>query len=58
MLLPLMTETKTPQRVAKLIAASGLCSRRDAEAWIAEGRVFRWRVLDTHRRSTIQAINC
>ena len=34
-----MTETKTSQRVAKLIAASGLCSRRDAEAWIADGRV-------------------
>ena len=29
----------SPQRVAKWIAASGLCSRRDAEAWIAEGRV-------------------
>ncbi|MEJ1157732.1 pseudouridine synthase [Prosthecomicrobium sp. N25] len=27
------------ERVAKRIARSGLCSRRDAEAWIAEGRV-------------------
>jgi 23S rRNA pseudouridine2605 synthase len=27
------------QRIAKLIAASGLCSRREAERWIAEGRV-------------------
>jgi 23S rRNA pseudouridine2605 synthase len=27
------------QRVAKLMARSGLCSRREAEAWIAEGRV-------------------
>ena len=38
-----MTQTNSqntaPQRVAKLIAASGLCSRRDAEVWIAEGRV-------------------
>lgn len=28
-----------PQRVAKLIARAGLCSRRDAERLIAEGRV-------------------
>lgn len=27
------------ERIAKVIARSGLCSRRDAEAWIAEGRV-------------------
>ena len=27
------------QRIAKLIAASGLCSRREAERWISEGRV-------------------
>ena len=29
-----------PQRIAKFIAAAGLCSRRDAERWIAEGRVI------------------
>ena len=29
----------TPQRVAKVLARAGLCSRRDAERWIAEGRV-------------------
>ncbi|HSA79189.1 MAG TPA: pseudouridine synthase [Geminicoccaceae bacterium] len=28
-----------PERVAKRIARSGLCSRRDAEHWIAAGRV-------------------
>jgi 23S rRNA pseudouridine2605 synthase len=28
------------QRIAKFMAASGLCSRRDAERWIAEGRVI------------------
>jgi 23S rRNA pseudouridine2605 synthase len=28
-----------PQRIAKVIARAGLCSRRDAERWIAEGRV-------------------
>jgi 23S rRNA pseudouridine2605 synthase len=27
------------ERVAKLMARAGLCSRRDAERWIAEGRV-------------------
>ncbi|MGQ0676845.1 MAG: pseudouridine synthase [Rhodospirillales bacterium] len=30
---------EAPQRVAKLIARAGLCSRRDAERLIAEGRV-------------------
>ena len=29
----------TPERVAKLLARAGLCSRRDAERWIAAGRV-------------------
>ena len=28
-----------PERIAKVMAAAGLCSRRDAERWIAEGRV-------------------
>jgi 23S rRNA pseudouridine2605 synthase len=28
-----------PVRIAKAIARAGLCSRRDAEEWIAEGRV-------------------
>jgi len=28
-----------PERIAKLLARAGLCSRRDAERWIAEGRV-------------------
>jgi 23S rRNA pseudouridine2605 synthase len=27
------------ERIAKVIARAGLCSRRDAETWIAEGRV-------------------
>src|SRR6267154_1462071 len=27
------------ERIAKAMARAGLCSRRDAEAWIAEGRV-------------------
>jgi 23S rRNA pseudouridine2605 synthase len=31
--------TDQPQRIAKIIARAGLCSRRDAERWIAEGRV-------------------
>jgi len=29
-----------PQRIAKILARAGLCSRRDAERWIAEGRVM------------------
>jgi len=28
-----------PERIAKIMARAGLCSRRDAERWIAEGRV-------------------
>src|SRR4029450_8360770 len=28
-----------PMRIAKAMAHAGLCSRRDAEAWIAAGRV-------------------
>jgi 23S rRNA pseudouridine2605 synthase len=36
------------QRIAKVIARAGLCSRRDAEAWIAEGRVsVNGKVLDS-----------
>ena len=31
--------TQAPQRLAKRIAAAGLCSRRDAEQWITNGRV-------------------
>ena len=35
-----MSEAATsPERVAKLLARVGLCSRRDAERWIAAGRV-------------------
>ena len=30
---------ETPQRIAKVLARAGLCSRRDAERWIADGRV-------------------
>jgi 23S rRNA pseudouridine2605 synthase len=31
--------SKTGERIAKKMAAAGLCSRREAERWIAEGRV-------------------
>ena len=35
-----MSETAVaPERIAKLLARVGLCSRRDAERWIAAGRV-------------------
>lgn len=32
--------TVTKERIAKFMAAAGLCSRRDAERWIADGRVI------------------
>src|SRR5579885_2671346 len=32
-------ETARGERIAKLLARAGLCSRRDAERWIMEGRV-------------------
>ena len=32
-------EVRAGQRIAKVIARAGVCSRRDAEAWIAAGRV-------------------
>src|SRR5262245_12960358 len=35
-----MTGSKTEgERIAKVMARAGLCSRREAEAWIAAGRV-------------------
>ena len=33
-------EPTAPERIAKVMARAGLCSRRDAERWIAEGRVM------------------
>jgi 23S rRNA pseudouridine2605 synthase len=33
-------EGPRPERVAKVLARAGVCSRRDAERWIAEGRVM------------------
>lgn len=33
------TETEKGERIAKVMARAGLCSRRDAERWIADGRV-------------------
>jgi len=34
-----MTDIQAGERIAKVIARAGLCSRRDAEAWITAGRV-------------------
>ena len=33
------SEVREGSRIAKVMARAGLCSRREAEAWIAEGRV-------------------
>jgi 23S rRNA pseudouridine2605 synthase len=42
------TEVREGQRIAKVMARAGLCSRRDAEAWIAAGRVsVNGKVLDS-----------
>ena len=34
-----MDRGKEDERIAKVIARAGLCSRRDAERWILDGRV-------------------
>src|ERR1700722_18281424 len=34
-----ISETRDGQRIAKVMARAGLCSRRDAETWIEAGRV-------------------
>jgi 23S rRNA pseudouridine2605 synthase len=34
-----LNKGKETERIAKVIARAGLCSRRDAERWIADGRV-------------------
>ena len=36
---PMPPAAKDAERIAKMIARAGLCSRREAEAWIAAGRV-------------------
>ena len=33
------SEVREGSRIAKVMARAGLCSRREAEAWIAAGRV-------------------
>ena len=37
--MPAQTEAKGEERIAKRLARAGLCSRREAERWIAAGRV-------------------
>src|SRR3954470_21338152 len=37
--LPRRRAVSAPERIAKRLARAGLCSRRDAERWIADGRV-------------------
>ncbi|MBV1705924.1 MAG: pseudouridine synthase [Hyphomicrobiales bacterium] len=45
---PAPKPTGEAQRIAKVMARAGLCSRRDAEGWIAQGRVaVNGKVLDS-----------
>ena len=37
--MPVLESPQNAERIAKRIARAGLCSRREAERWIAEGRV-------------------
>ncbi|MEM6903756.1 MAG: S4 domain-containing protein, partial [Pseudomonadota bacterium] len=42
------SESTKGERIAKRMARAGLCSRREAEAWIADGRVkLNGKILDT-----------
>jgi 23S rRNA pseudouridine2605 synthase len=36
---PIPEKKKSGERIAKIVARAGLCSRRDAEEWITQGRV-------------------
>ena len=36
---PKLRHAPSPMRIAKAMARAGLCSRREAERWIADGRV-------------------
>ena len=54
---PRKADKEKGERVAKVIARAGLCSRREAERWIAEGRVqVGGKVLDSAALNVTSAI--
>src|ERR1700732_3016698 len=48
---------KTGERIAKVMARAGLCSRREAEAWIGEGRVALNRVALTNPAVNVRRVD-
>ena len=51
--------TEPEERIAKLIARAGICSRREAEKLIAEGRVtYKGKIIDTPEKLLREKMHC